>query len=66
MPPSKIIGEALLNNAKILLLNSDKSIKEIANEMSFSDQYAFGKFFKKHTGLSPSKFKKTNKLVDAI
>ena len=65
-PPSKFITEALLNNAKILLLNSDNSIKEISNELDFSDQYAFGKFFKKHTGLSPSNFKKTNKLVDAI
>ena len=65
-PPSKFITEALLNNSKILLLNSDNSIKEISNELDFSDQYAFGKFFKKHTGLSPSNFKKTNKLVDAI
>lgn len=65
-PPSKFITEALLNNAKILLLNSDNSIKEISNELDFSDQYAFGKFFKKHTGLSSSNFKKTNKLVDAI
>ena len=65
-PPSKFITEALLNNAKILLLNSDNSIKEISNELDFSDQYAFGKFFKKHTGLSPSNFKKTNKLVDTI
>ena len=65
-PPSKFITEALLNNAKILLLNSDNSIKEISNELDFSDHYAFGKFFKKHTGLSPSNFKKTNKLVDAI
>jgi len=65
-PPSKFITEALLNNAKILLLSSDNSIKEISNELDFSDQYAFGKFFKKHTGLSPSNFKKTNKLVDAI
>ena len=65
-PPSKFITEALLNNAKLLLLNSDNSIKEISNELDFSDQYAFGKFFKKHTGLSPSNFKKTNKLVDAI
>lgn len=65
-PPSKFITEALLNNAKILLLNSDNSIKEISNKLDFSDQYAFGKFFKKHTGLSPSNFKKTNKLVDAI
>lgn len=65
-PPSKFITEALLNNAKILLLNSDNSIKEISNELDFSDQYAFGKFFKKHTGLSPSNFRKTNKLVDAI
>jgi len=65
-PPSKFITEALLNNAKILLLSSDNSIKEISNELDFSDQYAFGKFFKKHTGLSPSNFRKTNKLVDAI
>lgn len=62
-PPSKFIVGMVLYRAKILILNSNMSIKEIAVQLKFSDQYAFGKFFKKQTGLSPSNYKKHNKLV---
>lgn len=65
-PPSQIIVDALLNKAKILLLNSKKPIKEIARQLNYSDQYSFGKFFKKHTGASPSYFRKVNTLMDSV
>lgn len=38
------------------------SIKKIADKMSFTDQSAFGKFFKKHSGKSPASYRKEMKI----
>jgi transcriptional regulator GlxA family with amidase domain len=40
-----------------MLRDPEMSIQQIASAMSFSDQSSFGKFFKKHTGLSPLKYR---------
>lgn len=40
-----------------MLRDPELTIQQIAETMSFSDQSAFGKFFKKHTGLSPMKYR---------
>ncbi|WP_299781838.1 AraC family transcriptional regulator [uncultured Formosa sp.] len=57
---SELIEEAVIMEAKLLLKNQTLSISEIANELQFSDQSFFGKYFKKHTGYSPSKFREIN------
>lgn len=62
-PPTEFIANALLNEAKTLLLSTKNTIYIIASELQFSDQYAFGKFFKKHTGLSPKKYRNKNEIV---
>ncbi|MDR2384501.1 MAG: helix-turn-helix domain-containing protein, partial [Tannerella sp.] len=31
----------------------------IADELNFGDQSSFGKFFKKHTGLTPKEYRKS-------
>ena len=36
-----------------MLRDTELSIKEIADRLSFPDQSTFGKFFKKHFGESP-------------
>ncbi|MBQ1222355.1 MAG: AraC family transcriptional regulator, partial [Alistipes sp.] len=36
---------------------SEMSIQEIANALNFSTQSFFGKYFKQHTGVSPSRYK---------
>lgn len=53
-----IIDRAIMSEAKILLRSQRYSIQQIADILNFSDQSSFGKFFKKHTGLSPQNFKK--------
>ena len=45
--------------AKHLLINSDKSITEIALECGFSDGNSFGDSFYRLNGISPSKYRKT-------
>lgn len=47
-----------INNAKVLLSNSQKSIKEIAQELGFPEQYTFRKYFKLNTGISPKEWRK--------
>lgn len=50
--------ELRITAAKTLLLDSSRSISEIAVLVGFSDVYAFSKAFKKHTGLSPRDFRR--------
>ena len=59
MTANKIINDMILLDAKAMLKLPTKSIKEIAFELNFADQSSFGKFFKKHTGISASKYRKT-------
>lgn len=50
-----IIDLYVIQEAVLLLNNSKLSISEISDRLNFSNQSFFGKFFKRHTGLSPKK-----------
>lgn len=54
---SKLIVSMLYNESRVLLLQSDLSIQEIAFQLNFSDQAVFGKFFKRLSGVSPFAFR---------
>ena len=45
--------------ARRLFYYTDKSAKEVYTELGFEDAAHFSRFFKKHTNLSPSEFKKS-------
>jgi AraC family transcriptional activator of pobA len=51
------IDDAVILEAKVLLRNHDISIARIAEDINFPDQSSFGKYFKNHTGLSPSDYR---------
>lgn len=53
----EIIDDFVILEAKLLLDNPALSIAEIADELHFSDQSFFGKYFKRHTGLSPKEYR---------
>jgi AraC-like DNA-binding protein len=36
-------------------------VKQVAYELNFGDQSSFGKFFKKHAGMTPVEFKNGGK-----
>ncbi len=57
--PGKLIDEALVAEAKLLLKDLGQTISSIAEDLHFSDQASFSKFFKKHTGLSPQFYRTT-------
>ena len=54
-----IIASMRVEVASQLLRDPDLTVQQIAAELSFSDQSSFGKFFKKHTGVSPLKYRQT-------
>ncbi len=59
------IFEMLYCEARNLLSVSDASVQQIADELNFSDQAAFSKFFKRRSGMSPLEFRKINKAKTA-
>lgn len=56
-----IIALLRVEKATSLLREPDLSIQQIADRLSFHDQSAFGKFFKKHVGMSPLKYRNSLK-----
>lgn len=57
---SELISTAVIGRIKQLLLYSDLSIKEVAGEMGFDNLSFFGKYVKKHLGVSPNHYRKAN------
>lgn len=55
--PYSFLQKLRINKAEILLLNTSKSISNIALECGFCDIYSFSHCFKKHTGSSPTKYR---------
>ncbi len=55
--PKEYLVKARMNAACFLLEDAGKSIKEVAYELGYSDQYAFSKQFKKVLGCSPSEYR---------
>lgn len=51
------ISDTLVIESKILLQKTDITIQQIAYELNFGNQSSFGKFFKKHTGETPTEFR---------
>lgn len=57
-PPSILIQERLVLEAKKLLHLTHKNIKEIAADLFFEDEFYFSRYFKKQVGVSPKAFRK--------
>lgn len=55
---NQFIDESIITEAKILLKEPELTIVEITDLLHFSDQSSFGKFFKKHCGLSPLNYRR--------
>jgi AraC-like DNA-binding protein len=51
------INEVQILESRLLLRKKELLIQEVAEIMNFSDQSSFGKFFKKHTGMSPLEYR---------
>lgn len=54
---SELISRYVLKDIDYLMKHSSKSIKEIACELGFTNLSFFGKYVKKHFGISPKNFR---------
>jgi iron complex transport system substrate-binding protein len=55
--PKAFLSQIKVLKAKELLLSTDKLSREIAYTLGFVDELYFIRFFKKHTGLTPKRFR---------
>jgi AraC-like DNA-binding protein len=54
---NEIIKEETIKQAKILLHDNSLSIKQVADQLSFTNQSHFGTYFHRYTGMSPQQFR---------
>ena len=59
LTPNEWIDKYVTLELRVVLKNSTKNIKDIANEMNFPNQSFLGKYFKEHVGMSPSEYRKS-------
>ena len=59
--PMEWINMVTINHAKSLLRQPDLQVKQVADELGFPEQFTFRKYFKTHTGMSPTDYRKTNR-----
>lgn len=57
----KFIDRSVLLEIKMMLQSTDLSVQEIAYRLKFPDQSYLGRFFKKHTGESPTEYRNRRK-----
>lgn len=57
----ELIDSSVVLEIKMMLQSTDLSVQEIAYRMRFPDQSYLGRFFKKHTGESPTEYRNTKK-----
>ena len=55
--PMEWINMVTINQAKNLLRQPDIQIKRVADKLGFPEQFTFRKYFKTHTGMSPTEFR---------
>ena len=55
--PKDLINEFLIGQIKNALLTTEKTHQQIADQFNFPDQSAFGQFFKRQEGMSPSEWR---------
>lgn len=57
--PNEWIDSYVTMELRMLLRNTQRSIKEIARELNFANQSFLGKYFKDHVGMSPSDYRRS-------
>ena len=57
--PNEWIDNYVVLEIRLQLKNTNKRIREIANDLHFPNQSFLGKFFKEHVGMSPLKYRKS-------
>ncbi len=56
--PKEIIDDFVVGDIQHMLLTTEQTFQQLADRFAFPDQSAFGQYFKRHTGLSLTEFRK--------
>ena len=59
--PTDVINSIAIREIKLLLLNTNDTVKEIAYTMNYAGASSFCKFFRLQTGMSPQAFRRQNR-----
>lgn len=59
--PKEYLRNCVMERAKYLLINTTKSVSEIADETGFSNSFHFSRVFREETGVSPSQYRQGNR-----
>lgn len=59
--PTDVINSIAIREIKLLLLNTNDTVKEIAYTMNYVGASSFCKFFRLQTGMSPQAFRRQNR-----
>lgn len=57
MTPKELVDYYVIAAAKKMLLTTILTNQQIADRLNFSDQSAFGQYFKRNVGVSPAEFR---------
>ena len=60
--PKEIIDDFVVGDIQHMLLTTEQTFQQLADRFAFPDQSAFGQYFKRHTGLSLTEFRKKHKI----
>ena len=60
--PMEWINMVTINQAKNLLRQPNMLVKQVADELGFPEQFTFRKYFKTHTGISPTEYQNSIKI----
>lgn len=63
MSPAKFIMSKRLEQARYLILNSNRTLEDIADDLGFSDAFHLSKSFKSGIGISPKEFRTQHKTI---
>lgn len=61
MTPYSYLLELRIRRGKNLLINTSKTLSEIASQLCFSSEYHFSGAFKKRVGISPKEYRRSKK-----
>ncbi|MCR6506441.1 helix-turn-helix domain-containing protein [Bacteroides sp. KH365_2] len=57
MSPKEIIDRQIVMEIKRMLISTDLSAKEIADRFHFDSTSYMGRYFRRHTGMTPTEFR---------
>ena len=64
--PKRFFHWLRIRVAEQQLLRSERSVKEVAEELGFCNEFYFSRFFKKYTGVSPTQFRRRNRFENPV